>query len=167
MSASLTYDRLFCNRICWWHSPPPFVQLRYDRISLFPLFFIMRMFADLVLTLTPIWALLLLLLLYKNVLCAFPWPINSYPFFLFYFFGDTEMAQKMVRVETFWRVAWTVFPWILHRSNMSQVKRQNRFGSMWTGIHTYVILRNKHNLKMVFFFFGMWITGGFRADDWK
>jgi hypothetical protein len=38
-----------------------------------------------------------------------PSPSISYPFFSSSF-GDTEMAEKMVRVETFWRVAWTVFP---------------------------------------------------------
>ncbi len=27
-----------CNRICWWHSPPLSVQLRYDRISSPPFF---------------------------------------------------------------------------------------------------------------------------------
>lgn len=32
---------------------------------------------------------------------------------------NTEMEEKMVRAETFWRVAWPVFSGILHRSKLS------------------------------------------------
>lgn len=82
MRASLTYDRLFVIGSVDGIPLPSSFNLDMIEFLLSPLyfFFIMRMFADLVLTLRqPPYEPLLLL--YKNVLCAFPWPINSYPFF--------------------------------------------------------------------------------------
>lgn len=110
MRASLTYDRLFViGSVDGIPLPSSFNLDMIEFLLLSPLsFFIMRMFADLVLTLRQPPCEETLLLLYKNVLCA--WPINFLSLFSSSSFGDTEMAEKMVRVETFWRVAWTVFP---------------------------------------------------------
>ncbi len=111
MRASLTYDRLFVIGSVDGIPLPSSFNLDMIEFLLSPLsFFIMRMFADLVLTLRQPPCEEPLLLLYKNVLYAFSLAHQFLSLFFLSSFGDTEMAEKMVRVETFWRVAWTVFP---------------------------------------------------------
>ena len=51
-----------------------------------------------------------------------------------YCFVPLEMAEEMVRSQADGRVARTVFPRILHGSDLSQTQRKNRFRPMRTGM---------------------------------
>ena len=58
------------------------------------------------------------------------------------FISSTEMEKEMVRAKAFGRIARSIFPWILHRPDLSKVERQDRFGSVWTGNFLPFFLNN-------------------------
>ena len=117
----------------------------------FPLFFIMRMFADLVLT--PYDSPYDLSHYYTQICLLVSW--NPY-FTLLY----TEMAEKVVRIETFWRTPWPVFSGVLHGSHVSQVERKNRFGSVRTGVcNTFLVYVPNLTFLFVYVCRCRWILG--------